>query len=211
MPHWRRNGDFMGISELTKISAENCACGRAHINPIGNILIGSGIIEQLPVEIAKLGAKKPYILCDRNTYSAAGRRVCELLSASALDFVCYTVDEDMPEPDEKTVGSAIMHYDLSCDIVIAVGSGVINDTGKIVSAVANKPYVIVGTAPSMDGYASATSSMTRDGLKVSLPSKSADIIIGDIDINDLISEVTSSGMADKLKDAAGSILGGFFK
>ena len=32
-----------------------------------------------------------------------------------------------------------------------------------------------------------------------------------IDINDLISEVTSSGMADKLKDAAGSILGGFFK
>lgn len=32
-----------------------------------------------------------------------------------------------------------------------------------------------------------------------------------IDINDLISEVTSSRMADKLKDAAGSILGGFFK
>lgn len=32
-----------------------------------------------------------------------------------------------------------------------------------------------------------------------------------IDINDLISEVTSSGVADKLKDAAGSILGGFFK
>lgn len=32
-----------------------------------------------------------------------------------------------------------------------------------------------------------------------------------IDINDLISEVTSSGVADKLKDAADSILGGFFK
>ena len=32
-----------------------------------------------------------------------------------------------------------------------------------------------------------------------------------IDINDLISEVTASGVADKLKDAAGSILGGFFK
>lgn len=32
-----------------------------------------------------------------------------------------------------------------------------------------------------------------------------------IDINDLISEVTSSGIADKLKDAAGGILGGFFK
>lgn len=32
-----------------------------------------------------------------------------------------------------------------------------------------------------------------------------------IDINDLIAEVTQSGVADKLKDAAGSILGGFFK
>jgi glycerol-1-phosphate dehydrogenase [NAD(P)+] len=34
----------------------------------------------------------------------------------------------------------------------------------------------------MDGYASATSSMTVDGLKVSLPSKCADVIIGDIDV-----------------------------
>ena len=32
-----------------------------------------------------------------------------------------------------------------------------------------------------------------------------------IDINDLIAEVTKSGVADKLKDAAGSLLGGFFK
>ena len=30
-------------------------------------------------------------------------------------------------------------------------------------------------------------------------------------INDLISEVTASGVADKLKDVAGGILGGFFK
>lgn len=32
-----------------------------------------------------------------------------------------------------------------------------------------------------------------------------------IDVNDLIAEVTQSGVADKLKDAAGSLLGGFFK
>lgn len=32
-----------------------------------------------------------------------------------------------------------------------------------------------------------------------------------IDVNDLIAEVTKSGVADKLKDAAGSLLGGFFK
>lgn len=32
-----------------------------------------------------------------------------------------------------------------------------------------------------------------------------------IDINELIAEATASGVVDKLKDAAGSFLGGFFK
>jgi glycerol-1-phosphate dehydrogenase [NAD(P)+] len=58
----------------------------------------------------------------------------------------------------------------------------VNDLGKILANITGKPYMIVGTAPSMDGYASATSSMTRDGLKTSLPSTSADIIVGDTDI-----------------------------
>lgn len=34
---------------------------------------------------------------------------------------------------------------------------------------------------------------------------------GKIDINDLISEATASGVADKLKDVAGGFLGGLFK
>jgi glycerol-1-phosphate dehydrogenase [NAD(P)+] len=75
-----------------------------------------------------------------------------------------------------------MHFDHSCDFVIGIGSGVINDIGKILSKTAKTPYMIVATAPSMDGYASATSSMTRDGLKISLPSQCANVIIGDLDI-----------------------------
>lgn len=63
-----------------------------------------------------------------------------------------------------------------------MGSGVINDISKIVANVTGKPYVIVATSPSMDGYASATSSMTMEGLKISLDSKCADVIIGDTDI-----------------------------
>ena len=52
----------------------------------------------------------------------------------------------------------------------------------MLTAIGNKKYIIVATAPSMDGYASTSSSMCRDGLKVSLSSKSADVIIGDTDI-----------------------------
>ena len=172
----------MGIFELTKIKSENCACKKAHINPIGEILVGAGVTKDLPAVLCRMGIKKPFVLSDINTYKAAGEYVCRVLAQNGVAYKSFTVDEEMPEPDEKTVGSAVMNYDLSCDAVIAVGSGVINDTGKILAATANKPYIIVGTAPSMDGYASATSSMTRGGLKISLPSKSADVIIGDLDI-----------------------------
>ena len=68
--------------------------------------------------------------------------------------------------------------------MVGVGSGVINDIGKILSHTAGLPYAIVATAPSMDGYASATASVARDGLKISLPAKCADIIVGNLGVLD---------------------------
>ena len=189
----------MGIFELTKIKSESCECGKAHINPIGEILVGSGVIKELGAVLSKMGIKKPFVLSDINTYRAAGEYVCRVLMESGIAYKSYVLDEEMPEPDEKTVGSAVMNYDPSCDAVIAVGSGVINDTGKILAATGNKPYIIVGTAPSMDGYASATSSMTRGGLKISLPSKSADVIVGDLDIlKNAPMHMLVSGLGDML-------------
>ena len=79
------------------------------------------------------------------------------------------------------------------------GSGVINDIGKILSNVSGRKYIIVGTAPSMDGYASATSSMSMDGLKTSLNSRCADVIIGDTDIlKNAPMKMLRSGLGDML-------------
>ena len=76
------------------------------------------------------------------------------------------------------------------DLLVGVGSGVIQDLCKYLSFFNKIPYIVYATAPSMDGYASATSSMSMDGLKVSLNSRCADVIIGDIDnfkkINDTL-------------------------
>ena len=118
----------MGIFELTKIKSESCECGKTHINPIGEILVGSGVIKELGAVLSKMGIKKPFVLSDINTYRAAGEYVCRVLTESGIAYKSYVLDEEMPEPDEKTVGSAVMNYDPSCDAVIAVGSGVINDT-----------------------------------------------------------------------------------
>lgn len=159
-----------------------CSCGRVHTCSVQDVVTGSGVIAQLPAILARFDAKKPFLLADANTFSAAGARVCAILDDAGLSHSQYVFPAAALEPDEHAVGAAVMHFDDSCDLILGVGSGVINDIGKILSRTTSRPYVIVGTAPSMDGYASATSSMAMDGLKVSLPSRCADVIVGDTEI-----------------------------
>ncbi len=168
----------MSIEMMNAMNGVPCSCGKTHCFN-ADVVIAKGVISKIPQYIQMHGGSKAFLLSDINTYVAAGAQVCALLDAAKLPYSSYTFPSDALEPDEKSVGSAVMHYDASCDIIIGIGSGVINDIGKILSAMTGKPYIIVATAPSMDGYASASSSMTRDGLKISLPSRSADVIIGD--------------------------------
>ena len=158
-----------------------CPCGKVHTIAIDEVAVGPGAVKRLPEFVKKYG-KRPFVLADVNTYAAAGEKVCGLLTAAGIPFGSFVFKDTALEPDEKAVGAAFMHFDKACDVVVGVGSGVINDVCKLLSNVTGLPYIIVATAPSMDGYASATSSMSRDGVKVSLNSRCADVIIGDTDI-----------------------------
>lgn len=183
---------------LTTINGKPCPCGREHHVSV-KVYCGKGEISKLPEAMSSLGVSKAFVLSDKNTQKAAGERVYSVLSENGLCFSGYIFNEDRVEPDEKSVGSAIMNLDRTADVIVAVGSGVINDIGKIVSAVSDKPLITVATAPSMDGYASATSSMTSAGVKVSLPSKCANVVIGDTDIlKNAPIDMLKSGLGDML-------------
>lgn len=145
------------------------------------VVAGDGAIKSLPELLSEQEVKSVFIFADKNTFSAAGGRVLELLQ-DEVEVKKYILADERVEPNEASVGLAVMNFDPSVDAVIAIGSGVINDISKIVANISGKKYIVVATAPSMDGYASATSSMSVNGLKVSLSSKCADIIIGDTDI-----------------------------
>ena len=162
-----------------EMNGKPCACGREHAFA-AQVISGKGALQQLPELVRRLGGSRAYVLADQNTWQVAGEAAAALLKKEGMDAVSFCLTD--PEPEEYSVGAALMHYDAACDIVVGVGSGVINDIGKIISAAVKRPYIIVATAPSMDGYGSATSSMTRDGLKISLPSKSPEGIIGDTDV-----------------------------
>lgn len=168
--------------------------------PSCDILVGAGAIRELPAVMEKLGAHSAYVFIScRNTYAAAGKAVCEILQKSGTAVACHIFKDDPVEPNEHNVGLAAMYIDPKCKAIVGVGSGVINDICKIIANLTGKPYVIVATAPSMDGYASATSSMEREGLKVSINSKCPDVIIGDTEIlAQAPKKMLSSGLGDML-------------
>lgn len=171
----------MLLEKLLEMNGVDCACGKKHAFH-SRIVSGSGAALQLPELVKGLGGKNAYILADPNTYAVAGESVCEILLRAGVAYSLYCFERERPEPDERNVGSAFMHLKSECDIIIGVGSGVINDISKILAMHTGLPFIIVATAPSMDGYASMSSSVTLDGIKVSLPSRCADIIVGDTDI-----------------------------
>lgn len=170
----------LDITSLIKNDGALCpACGRVHRGKLRDCVIGDDAINALPALIKKYGGTRAFVLCDRDTYKAAGEAVTKVLDGEKIPYDLHVIERTHPVPDERTVGEAVMYRRADDDIVVAVGGGVINDTAKIVAATKNVPDIIVGTAPSMDGFASATSSMERGGLKVSLDSKCPDAVIGD--------------------------------
>ncbi len=160
-----------------------CPCGKVHKAGFSHVIIESGAIKKVPDVVRSYGAKKVFLLCDKNTYRAGGEAVEKVLTDASIAHTVYCFSgDDRIEPDEHAVGSVCLHFDFSCDLILSVGSGVINDVGKIIANLTGRQYVVFGTAPSMDGYASATSSTIRDSLKVSVDSRVPDTVIGDLDI-----------------------------
>lgn len=159
-----------------------CECGKVHPPKNFGICIEKGAVKKLPEIVKSFGATKAFVVADKNTYKAAGELVCKIFDENATQYTKFVFNENEIEPDEHAVGSVVMHFDYKCDIIVGVGSGVINDVCKILSRISGLKYIIVGTAPSMDGYASASSSCIRSGLKISLDSKCPDYIVGDLDI-----------------------------
>ena len=184
---------------MVKYLNPNCDCGKEHKVSIDHVVIGRNTVARVAEFVMQYGSKKPFLLADSNTFAAAGEKVCAVLEENNITYRSYIFPQRELEPNEQSVGSAVMHFDASCDIIIGIGSGVVNDIGKILSNLTGRKYIIVATAPSMDGYASATSSMSMDGLKVSLNSRCADVIIGDTEILKYAPErMLRAGLGDML-------------
>lgn len=161
----------------------SCACGKSHKVDIQAIRVGSGVIQELPGIVRDLGASHIFLVADNYTYEAAGRQVEQLLDQAGLSYHKRVFQTETPlVPNEYALGSVLAAMTSQDDMLLAVGSGTLNDVTKYVSARTGVPYVIAATAPSMDGYASTVAPTILDGFKTTLPAVYPAAIVADVDI-----------------------------
>ena len=181
----------MNISELLK--GQKCECGKSHSCDIHNVIIEEGAINK--IYEAAAAYRHVVAVADKNTYAVCGRKVAALLGNKLQDSLIF--DDELLIPDEKAVERLRGVVSDTTDLIIGVGSGVIQDLCKYVSFDRDLPYFIVATAPSMDGYASTGAAMIMGNMKVTYNAHVPHTIIADVNIlKDAPMEMIQSGYGD---------------
>ncbi|MCL6627556.1 MAG: sn-glycerol-1-phosphate dehydrogenase [Alicyclobacillus shizuokensis] len=158
-----------------------CACGQTHHVPIEKVCIGSDMLERLKAYAAAQQAEDWLIVSDANTYPLLGGATASALAAADRKVHTHVFPErhDLL-PDRPQIDAVRRRIrETGAQVAVAVGSGVINDITRYASFKESIPYVIVATAPSMDGYASSVAALQFDGLKTTLPAHTARAIFAD--------------------------------
>ena len=177
-----------------------CSCGRKHEIVVDDIIIESGAISQLP-DILKRPAyadkKSLVMICDENTYEAAGKQVEELIPGLKK----IVLNPENLHANEHGVEAAKKGLDEvgGADLMIAVGSGTIHDITRYHAYEMKIPFFSVPTAASVDGFVSTVAAMTWHGFKKSFTAVSPVVVVADTDIfKKAPLRLTASGVSDLL-------------
>jgi len=173
-----------------------CSCGKAHTCSIKEVNIGKSAIDTLS-DICK-NFNTPLIVADQNTFLAAGKQTESSLSGKKVKKVVFS-GESILIPNEKAVKTVEENLD-GVDVIVGVGSGVIQDLCKSVAHFNNLPYLVVATAPSMDGYASNGAAMIMNGMKITYNATLPIALVAD-------TEVLKNAPLDMIKAGYGDIIG----
>lgn len=168
-----------------------CDCGKTHTANIHNILIGKGVLSQLEslIDQQKTGAgrfqkssHKILLVSDVNTYEIAAKDLAERLRKEEYQVKEHCFQNKALHAEEEYVQQLQQSLEPDVGLMIAVGSGSLNDITRYVAFHQHLPYYIVATAPSMDGYASNVSPIVTNHLKTTFECQCAEAIIGDTDL-----------------------------
>lgn len=194
------------MSEIMNIIKEfeaPCSCGRVHNTSVRDVVIGSGVTKDVGEILRRNGFSENILLvADINTLKAS-EGIEEALSCFNVTKKIYDNIRVADMKHVEELQALIKDKDIS---VLSVGTGSVNDPCRLSCARENKKLCIFATAPSMDGFASDTSPIVKNGFKSSYQAKSPEVIIGDTKILSVAPVyLKSSGFGDMIAKYVGLI------
>ena len=163
------------------------------------LLLGQGILGRVAdVFKEQFSGNRAIVVADKTTFGVAGRDVQNILSNAGIDMDDpYIFDEPDMHAEWKYIERMDDVLSKTDAIAVAVGSGTINDITKLCSHHQERPYMIVGTAASMDGYVAFGASITKDGAKQTFGCAAPRAVVADVNVVATAPEaMTASGYGD---------------
>ncbi len=126
---------------------------------------------------------KAVVVADKTTFEIAGKRVADALAAAGIEVETpYVYDVPHMHAEMSLVDMLKPRLAQTDAIPVAVGSGTVNDLCKYTSSLVNRPYMVCGTAASMDGYTSFGASIEYNECKQTFSCPAPRGVLVDMDV-----------------------------
>jgi glycerol-1-phosphate dehydrogenase [NAD(P)+] len=158
-----------------------------------NIHIQNDLFAELPELLTKYNlSENILLLSDINTFEAYKLYDLPVIAKRHINLFA------LPKVSVKAaidLGNIARDY----DVILAVGSGSINDMAKYAAHHAGIPYIIMASAPSMNGYIAANATLWDNGVKKSYQANPPRALLADISVlKNAPKPMIASGIADTL-------------
>jgi glycerol-1-phosphate dehydrogenase [NAD(P)+] len=198
----------MGRESETTAVSQRIAAAVARATDTREVHVGPGALNAAPATFMRLFPRESAMLiADVNTMAAAGKRVAESLFSVGIQLAEPLVFND-PGLYAETAYVERVHAALAGTnaIPVAVGSGTLNDLTKLAAHQCGRPYMVIATAASMDGYTAFGASITHEGSKQTFSCPAPRAVIADVDVLAAApADMNAAGYADLIaKTCAGA-------
>lgn len=175
---------FFDFEKLTTSGEFDCACGQKHSTDLKILAVGRGAIKKLPDALKKLDVRRPMVVSGPFSFPAVGKKVCAVLDEADIAYSVFIFERSGKklQPNEKAVAEIVKKFDPACDVLLSVGSGSVGDVCKAAATELNVPQLTVGSAPSMDGYTSASASLELNNTKATVNVNAPVGVICDVEL-----------------------------
>ncbi|KPJ75257.1 MAG: hypothetical protein AMJ54_15495 [Deltaproteobacteria bacterium SG8_13] len=197
----------MKLEKLLGCEITDCRCGKVHRISTREVHLQPGSLDNLPQVINRhVTAGSVVCAVDDNTWAVAGQKAADMLADGGRKVEIHRVDRHAQpaHADRKAVEELVaVIKDRDAAGLLAIGSGTINDIGKSAATEAGRPLITVATAASMNGYPSAISALTVEGVKITDPCNPPVAIIADPQVLATApAKMTGAGFGDLLSKNA---------